>query len=59
MEIRVGGVSFFIAHAVSNEQTLDEFAEKIDIDGFGYVSIEAGGFRSNAKVCLLVGGYGT
>jgi len=43
---------------LSSEQTFNHFAEKVDIDGFGYISIEAGGFRSGAKVYLLVSSDG-
>src|SRR6266542_42754 len=43
---------------LSSEQAFDELAQKIDIDGFGYISIEAGGFRAGAKVYLLMSGDG-
>ena len=40
------------------EQALDEVVQKVDIDWFGYISIEAGRFRSGAKIRLLVCGDG-
>src|SRR6266508_5919858 len=51
---------FVLSHScrLASEQTFYQFAEKIDIDRFGYIRVEAGSFRSGAKVCFLVSGNG-
>src|SRR4029450_9773465 len=41
-----------------SEQALNELAQEIHVDRFGHIGVEAGCFRSSAKISLLVCGNG-